>query len=163
MTAAAKQESGKPRSSSIATNRKARRDYHVLETFEAGIELRGTEVKSIRAGRVNLSESYARIDNGEIFLHELDIQPYEYGNVFNHKARRVRRLLLHKREINKLFGVMRIKGQALIPLKLSLKRGRVKLEMGLCKGKQAQDKRETIKRRTADREAARAIAAHKRR
>ncbi len=153
----------KPRGSSIATNRKARRDYHVLETFEAGIELRGTEVKSIRGGRVSLIESYAKLKNGEAFLHELDIQPYEFGNVFNHNPRRVRRLLLHKKEIERLFAKAQIKGLALVPLKLYFKRGRVKVEMGLCRGKHVQDKRETIKRRTADREAARAIAAHKRR
>ncbi len=135
----------------------------MLETIEAGLELRGTEVKSIRAARVSLNESYAKLHKGEVYLYELDIQPYEFGNVFNHDPRRVRRLLLHKKEIERLFSSVQIKGLALIPLKLYFKRGRVKVEMGLCKGKHTQDKRETIKRRTADREAARAIASHKRR
>ncbi len=163
MTASAKKRSSDGGPRAIATNRKARRDYHIIEKIEAGLELRGTEVKSIRAGHVNLTESYGKLENGEVFLHELDIQPYEFGNVFNHDPRRVRRALLHKQEIKKLFGHVALKGHALIPLRIYFKRGKAKVEIGLCKGKLAQDKRETIKRRTADREAARAIAAHKRR
>ncbi|NCC50771.1 MAG: SsrA-binding protein SmpB [Spartobacteria bacterium] len=146
----------------IATNRKARRDYMVLDQIEAGIELQGTEVKSIRAGQVSLNESYARITKGEVYLLDMHIMPYEYGNVFNHPPRRPRKLLLHRREINRLVGLVAEKGQTLIPLKMYLKRGRVKVEIGICKGKQTHDKRETLKRKTADREARRDIAHHSR-
>ena len=142
---------------SVATNRKARRDYHVLQTFEAGIELRGTEVKSVRAGHVSLNESYARVEEGEAFLFNVHIMPYEHGNIHNHDPRRPRRLLLHRSEIHKLFGQTTLKGHALVPLRMYLKRGRVKVELGLCKGKHEIDKREKIKRRTADREAERAM------
>lgn len=147
----------------IATNRKARRDFHVLEKMEAGIELRGTEVKSIRLGKVSLDEAYARVEEGQTLLYGMHVQPYEFGNVHNHDPVRPRRLLLHRREIHRLFGQTAVKGQTLVPLRLYLKRGRVKMELGLCRGKQRTDKREDIKRRTAQREAERAIASRRRR
>jgi SsrA-binding protein len=147
----------------LASNRRARHDYHVLETIEAGVELRGTEVKSLRDGQASLAESYALVENGEAFLVDLHIQPYRFGNVHNHEPRRKRRLLMHRREIARLAGQVALKGQTLIPLQLYLKRGRVKVELALCEGKQTVDKRETIKRRDADRETARVIAAHRRR
>jgi len=115
------------------------------------------------AGHVSLNESYAQIENGEVILQGLHITPYEYGNVFNHEPVRPRRLLLHKNEIRKLFGLVSVKGNTLIPLRIYAVRGRIKIELGLCKGKQTHDKRETIRRRTADRETARTIAEHQRR
>lgn len=141
----------------ITVNRRALRDYQVLERLEAGIELRGTEVKSIRAGHVSLVGSFARIENGEAILFGLNISPYDHGNQFNHDPERPRRLLLHKQEIRKLQAQAEQKGLSLIPLGLNFRRGRVKVDIGVCRGKQTHDKRETIKRRTADREAARAI------
>ncbi len=142
----------------VATNRRARHEYYVLETIEAGIELRGTEVKSVRAGEVSLAESYATIENGQAILHDLHIQPYRCGNVHNHEPKRPRRLLLHRREMARLYGQVTVKGQTLIPLDVHLRNGRVKIELGLCRGKQMDDKRETLRRREADREARRAIA-----
>ena len=142
---------------SIATHRKAFRDYFVEERFEAGIELRGTEVKSLRAGEVNLAGAFARIENGEAVLYQMTVKPYEYGNQFNHEPARPRRLLLHRREIRKLAAETAQKRLALIPLSVYFKRGRVKVELGLCRGKQQHDKRETLKRKTADREAQRAM------
>jgi len=133
------------------------RDYHVLERIEAGIELRGTEVKSIRLGHVSMTGAYARIDEGEAWLLGLNISPYDHGNQFNHDPERPRRLLLHKAEIRKLQAQSEQKGLALVPLSMQFRRGKVKVEIGVCRGKQAHDKRETIKRRTADREAARAM------
>jgi len=147
----------------LADNRKAFRDYFVLERFEAGIELRGTEVKSIRAGHVSLASAFAGVDGGEAILHDLNINPYEHGNRFNHDPDRPRRLLLHRREIDRLRGQIEQKRLTLIPLSVYLKQGLVKIELGLCKGKQQMDKRETLKRRDADREAARAMAAARRR
>ncbi len=146
----------------IATNRKAHRDYHVLDKLEAGIELRGTEVKSIRQGNMNLAEGYARLEkSGDVVLYGVHINPYDHGNVHNHDPVRPRRLLLHRREIKRLFGQTAIKGHALVPLRAYFKRGRVKVELGLCKGKQTIDKREDIKRKTADREAQRAMRARR--
>jgi len=145
----------------LATNRKARRDVHVLETFECGVELVGTEVKSIRAGKLSLAESYARVENGQMLVHGLRIEPYTHGNQFNHDPLRPKRLLLHRKEIDRIDGQVREKGHTLVPLKLYLKRGRVKLELALARGKDVRDKRETLRRRTADREAQRAIAEHK--
>ncbi len=146
----------------IATNRKAHRDYHVLDKLEAGIELRGTEVKSIRQGNMNLAEGYARLEKtGDVVLYGVHINPYDHGNVHNHDPVRPRRLLLHRREIKRLFGQTAIKGHALVPLRAYFKRGRVKVELGLCKGKQTIDKREDIKRKTADREAQRAMRARR--
>ncbi len=141
----------------ITVNRRALRDYHVLERIEAGIELRGTEVKSIRLGHVSMTGAYARIENGEAWLLGLNISPYDHGNQFNHPPERPRRLLLHKQEIRKLQAQSEQKGLALVPLAMLFRRGRVKVEIGVCRGKQSHDKRETIKRRTADREAARAM------
>ena len=145
----------------LATNRKARRDFHVLETFECGVELVGTEVKSIRAGKLSLAESYARVEDGQMLVHGLRIEPYTHGNQFNHDPLRPKRLLLHRKEIDRIDGQVREKGHTLVPLKLYLKRGRVKLELALARGKDVRDKRETLRRRTADREAQRAIAEHK--
>jgi SsrA-binding protein len=141
----------------IASNRKALRDYSVLDRFEAGIELYGTEVKSLREAQVNLTGSYASVDDGQVFVHNVNIKPYEFGNRFNHEAARPRRLLLHRREIVLLRRQAEQKGLALIPMSLYFKRGRVKVELAVCRGKRVVDKRETIRRRTADREAERAM------
>jgi SsrA-binding protein len=146
----------------VATNRRARHEYFVLETVEAGIELHGTEVKSVRAGEVSLAESFASVENGQVLLRDLHIQPYRYGNVHNHEPKRPRRLLLHHREIARLYGQCAVKGQALIPLDIHLRRGLVKVELGVCKGKHTEDKREALRRREADREAQRAISDRRR-
>jgi SsrA-binding protein len=146
----------------IASNRRALHDYEVLDRYEAGIELRGTEVKSLRQGHVSMVGSYAAVENGQAVLYGITIQPYEFGNRFNHAPDRPRRLLLHKREILKLQAGVEKKGYSLIPLKLYFKNQRVKVELGLCRGKKLYDKRETLKRKTADREAARAMAAARR-
>ena len=151
-------ESKGPGPQALATNRQARRDFHILEQLEAGIELQGTEVKSIRAGKASLAQSYARVEGDEVILHGLHVEPYAHGNRFNHDPVRPRRLLLHRQELRRLHGQVAVKGQTLVPLRLYLKRGRVKVELGLGKGKHDRDKRETLKRRTADREAQRAIA-----
>ena len=147
----------------LATNRRARHDYHVLERLETGIELRGTEVKSIRAGEASLRECFARVDRGELMIEGMHVQPYSHGNVHNHEPTRTRKLLAHRSEIDRLAGQVSLKGCALIPLRLLLRRGRVKVDLGVCRGKQQADKRETLRRRTADREAERAIAARVRR
>lgn len=144
----------------LATHRRARHEYKVLETVECGLELRGTEVKSLRDGHVSMAESFADVARGEIFVRGMRIEPYGHGNRFNHDPLRPKKLLLHRREIDRLMGQVATKGATLIPLQLYLKRGRVKLELGLCKGKDIHDKRETLKRRTADREARRAISDH---
>ena len=136
-------------------NRKARHDYFIHEAYEAGLELFGTEVKSLRAGKANLKDSYAEIKNGELFLQNMHISPYEQGNIFNHEPLRPKRLLMHKGEILKLFGKTREKGFTLIPLKVYFKRGRAKVELALAKGKQAHDKRQTIKDRDWKRDQAR--------
>ncbi|MCE9616640.1 MAG: SsrA-binding protein SmpB [Lentisphaerae bacterium] len=145
----------------LASNRKARHDFHILNRVEAGIELRGTEVKSLRAGQANLTGAYARAENGQMWLYHLTIPAYEFGNQFNHDPERVRRLLLHKHEIDRLSALVEQQGQTLVPLGLFLKNGRVKVDLGICKGKTHGDQRETLRRRTADREAQRAIAARK--
>jgi SsrA-binding protein len=149
-------QSGKPGGKLIA-NRKALRDYLMLERCEAGIELQGTEVKSIKAGRANLTGAFARIENREAFLHNFNVLPYEYGNVFNHEANRPRRLLLHRREIGRLQVQIEQKGHALIPINIYLRKGLVKVELALCKGKRHSDKREILRKRTAEREAQRAM------
>lgn len=136
----------------IAQNKKARHDYFVEETYEAGIELFGTEVKSIRAGTVNLKDSYCRFKNGELFAVGFHISPYEKGNVFNRDPLRDKRLLMHKKEILKLDGLCAREGYAVIPLSLYFSSSRVKMEIGLCKGKKLYDKREDAARRDADRE-----------
>ena len=136
----------------IAVNRQARHDYFVEDTFECGIALAGTEVKSLRAGTVNLKDSYCIIKDGELFVISMHISPYEKGNIFNRDPMRQRKLLMHRREINRLFGLVKQDGYSLIPLSLYFKGSRVKLEMGLCKGKKLHDKRESTARRDADRE-----------
>ncbi len=136
----------------IAENRKARHEYFVLESFEAGIELVGTEVKSIRQGGVNLKDAWCSIDNGEIFVRGMHISPYEKGNIFNRDPMRVRKLLMHKREINKLFGTVKQDGLSLIPLSIYFKDSRVKMQVGLCKGKKLYDKRADAAKRDANRE-----------
>lgn len=141
----------------ITVNRKARHDYFVLETYEAGIELFGTEVKSLRAGTVNLKDSWCNIENGELFLLGTHISPYEKGNIFNRDPLRVRKLLMHKKEIMKLFGTIKQDGYSLIPLSMYFKNAHVKVEVGLCKGKKLYDKREDMAKRDAKREMDRAI------
>ena len=135
----------------VAQNKKARHDYFVLETYEAGIELFGTEVKSIRKGRLNLKDSWCSIDGGEIFVKGMHISPYEQGNIFNRDPMRVRRLLMHKREINRLLGVTKQQGLTLVPLSVYFLKGRAKLEVGLCKGKKLYDKREVAAEKDAKR------------
>lgn len=146
----------------IATNRKALRDYFVEERLETGIQLQGTEVKSIKEGHVDMQGSFASIEHNQCVLSNLNVTPYEFGNRFNHDPVRPRYLLLHKREIQKLKALVEQKGHTLIPLSIYLKKGLVKIELGICKGKKQVDKRETIKRKTAEREAERVIA-HSRR
>jgi SsrA-binding protein len=141
----------------ITENRKARHDYHVLDTWEAGVALLGTEVKSIREGRVNLRDSYARVEGGEVWLMNVHISPYSHRGYATHDELRQRKLLLHRHEIRKLIGQVAEKGLTLVPLELYFKKGRVKVLMALAKGKQAHDKRETIKRREADRETRAAV------
>ena len=141
----------------ISSNRKAFHDYFVLERFEAGIELFGTEVKSIRAGQVNLKDSYCTIREGELFVRGMHVSPYEKGNIFNRDPVRIRRLLMHKREIRKLHDLQKQDGYALIPLSLYFKDSRVKVELGLCKGKKTYDKRDAIAKRDAKREMERAV------
>ena len=145
-------------SETIATNRKARRDFHVVESFEVGIELRGAEVKSLRARDASLDEGYARIEGSQVILHGLHINPYKYSRGDDLDPKRPRRLLLHAHEIRRLIGHTAEKGRTLVPLKLYLKRGRIKLQLALCEGKQHADKRETLKRKTAEREAQREIS-----
>ncbi|MBR5521810.1 MAG: SsrA-binding protein SmpB [Oscillospiraceae bacterium] len=141
----------------ITVNRVARHEYFVLETFEAGIELFGTEIKSIRNGSVNLKESWADIQNGEVFVYGMHISPYEKGNIFNKDPFRVRKLLLHKKEINKLMGKIKQDGLTLVPLSLYFKKQYVKVELGLCKGKKLYDKRDAMAKRDAKRDIDRAI------
>jgi SsrA-binding protein len=140
-----------------AVNRSASHNYFLLEKFETGIVLTGTEVKSIRAGRANLKDAYGLIDKGELWLLNAHIGPYEHGNIFNHEPRRTRKLLVHKDELRKLVGKTQQRGFTLVPTRLYFKNGKVKLEMALAKGKQLWDKRETERRRTADREAREAV------
>ncbi len=140
----------------ILSNPKARRDFHILETFEAGIVLRGTEVKALRAGKGQISDAFARIENDQAYLYNAHIDEYAFGNRQNHNPKAVRKLLLHKREIRKLFALAAVKGNALVPLSFYWKNGRVKVALGVGKGKAEYDKRETIKRREADRELKRA-------
>jgi SsrA-binding protein len=136
----------------IADNRKARHDYLILETYEAGIALLGTEVKAIREGRVNLRDSYARVEGGEAWMLNVHISPYSHRGYADHAETRQRKLLLHRHEIRKLIGRTAEKGLTLVPLQMYFKNGRVKVLVGLARGKQAHDKRETIRRREADRE-----------
>src|SRR5215470_14654694 len=141
----------------IAENRKASHDYHLLETFEAGVVLLGTEVKAIREGRVNLRDSFARVEDGEVFIYNMNVSPYSHRGYADHEPLRRRKLLLHRDEIRKLIGKTVEKGMTLVPLRLYFKNGRVKMAVSLAKGKKEYDKRETIKRREADRETRAAI------
>lgn len=141
----------------IAQNKKAHHDYFVFESYEAGIELCGTEVKSLRAGRVNLKDSWCNIVDGEIFVNGMHISPYDHGNVFNKDPMRVRRLLMHKKEILKLFGTLQQQGLSLIPISLYFKGSKVKMQVGLCKGKKLYDKRASMAERDAKRNIDRAL------
>ncbi|MFZ5354697.1 MAG: SsrA-binding protein SmpB [Bacillota bacterium] len=136
----------------IAQNKKARHDYFIEQTYEAGIELSGTEVKSIRQGSVNLKDSYAQVEKGEVYVHNMHISPYEKGNIFNKDPMRTRRLLLHRYEINKLIGYVQQKGYTLVPLSIYLKGSLVKVELAVAKGKLLHDKRHDIAERDAKRE-----------
>src|ERR671919_612096 len=136
----------------IAENRKAFHDYHLLETFEAGVVLLGTEVKAIREGRVNLRDSYARVEDGEVFLYNVTISPYSHRGYADHEPLRKRKLLLHKQEIRKLIGKTVERGMTLVPVRVYFKNGRVKVAISLAKGKKTYDKRETIKKRETERE-----------
>lgn len=140
----------------ILNNPKARRDYHIIETFEAGIVLHGTEVKALRAGRGQLSDAFARIDRDEVFLYNAHIEEYSHGNLQNHEPKAPRKLLLHRAEIRKLFGLAAVEGNAIFPLSLYWKNGKVKVALGVGKGKAQYDKREDLKKREADRELKRA-------
>ncbi len=141
----------------IATNRKAFHEYFVIESFEAGISLCGTEVKSIRNGGVNLKDAWCNVENGEMIIKQMHISPYEYGNVFNRNSKRDRKLLMHKREIMRLLGEVKQQGLTLIPLSLYFKGSRVKVQVGLCKGKQLHDKRAVAAKKDADRVIRRAL------
>ncbi|PYJ87334.1 MAG: SsrA-binding protein [Verrucomicrobia bacterium] len=140
----------------ILTNSKARRDYHILETVEAGIVLRGTEVKSLRAGKGQISDAFARVDKDEVWLYNAHIDEYSHGNLQNHQPKAPRKLLLHKSEIRKLFDLAAVKGNALVPLSFYWKNGNVKVALAACKGKVQYDKRQDMKKRDADRELKRA-------
>ena len=141
----------------VAGNKKARHDYFVEETYEAGIELFGTEVKSLRLGQVNLKDSWCDIQNGELFIKQMHISPYEKGNIFNKDPIRPRKLLMHKKEILKLYGTLKQEGLTLVPLSLYFKNSRVKVELGLCKGKKLYDKRNDMAKRDAKRTIDRAM------
>lgn len=141
----------------VARNKKAYHDYFVLESYEAGIELFGTEVKSCRQGKINLKDAWCSIDDGQLYVNGMHISPYEQGNIFNRDPDRKRRLLMHKREIDKLFGTLKTQGLTLIPLSAYFRKGKLKIQVGLCKGKKNYDKRETIARRDAERETQRAL------
>jgi SsrA-binding protein len=149
---------GKQGQKIISDNRQARFQYEIIDSFETGIELKGTEVKSIRAGRVNMRDGFALVRNGEVWLHNVHISPYQSsGAYFNHEPLRVRRLLMHREEIRKLLGKVEQKGLTLVPLKMYFKRGWVKVSLGLGKGKKLHDKRESLKRKQDQRDVARAL------
>ena len=141
----------------LAKNRKARHDYQVLETFEAGLALQGTEVKSCREGNISLVDAYAQVKDGELWLVNAHTAPYGHGNRYNHDPKRDRKLLMHKREIRRIAQATEAKGLTVIPLRFYLSRGRIKVELGLCKGKNVHDKRQTLKRKIADRESREAM------
>src|SRR5215203_3980762 len=151
------------RKQSIARNPKATHDYHILETWETGIVLTGTEVKSLRNGKASIREAYARVRNGEVFLDGMNITPYEQGNRYNHDPVRTRKLLLHRREIERMIGAVEQRGLTLVPLELYFSKGRAKVALALGKGKKQHDKRETIKRKVMEREVARAVSVRGRR
>ena len=146
----------------IAQNKKAYHDYHIEETLEAGIVLTGTEVKSLRAGRVNLRDSYAAVENGELFLIGVHISPYEQGNIFNHDPLRNRKLLVHAARCARLYGKVQVSGYTLVPTKMYFKDGRAKVEIGLAKGKTTYDKRETLAKKEAQRDMERAFRSRRR-
>lgn len=146
----------------VAANKKAYHDYHIEESYEAGMLLKGTEVKSLREGRANLKDSFARVENEEIFLYNCHISPYSHGNIANHDPLRTRKLLMHKGEIQRLMGKMMQKGYTLLPLKIYFKDGKAKVELALAKGKKQYDKREAIKKRDAAREMEKAFKEEKR-
>ena len=146
------------RRQSVARNPKATHDYHILETWESGIVLTGTEVKSLRNGKASIKEAYARVRNGEVYLEGMNITPYEQGNRYNHDPVRSRKLLLHRREIEKLIGAVEQKGLTLVPLELYFRSGRAKVVLALGRGKKTHDKREALKRRVSEREAARDVS-----
>ena len=141
----------------VARNKKAYHDYTVLESFEAGIELFGTEVKSCRQGKINLKDSWCSIDKRDVFVNGMHISPYEHGNIFNRDPDRKRKLLLHRREIDRLFGTLKTQGYTLIPLSAYFRKGKLKIQVGLCKGKKNYDKRDAIARKDAEREKQRAM------
>ncbi len=145
----------------VATNRKARHDYFILETYEAGIELVGTEVKSIRAGHVNLKDSFCQVKDGEMYVYQMHVSPYEQGNIFNKDPMRPRKLLLHRREITKLYAQVKQDGFALVPLSIYFKNSRLKLEIGVAKGKKLYDKRAAMAERDTKREMDRAMKANR--
>jgi SsrA-binding protein len=145
----------------VCQNKKARYDYEIIEVIEAGMVLLGTEVKSLRQGRANLKDSYARIKDGELFLMQCHISPYTHAYYDNHEPDRVRKLLVHKREIKRLQGKTEEKGLTLVPLKIYFKDGKAKIELALARGKRSYDKRETLKRKTEERELERAIKDHR--
>lgn len=158
-----KKKNTDPGAGVLATNRKAQRDFHILEKIEAGLVLTGTEVKSIKQGHASIQEGYIHIDDHmEAWLVGCTIQPYDHGNVFNHNQTRERKLLLHRKETARLYGKIREKGLTIVPLKLYLVRGKVKVRIGLARGKNVVDKRETIKRREDDRDSQRAMRGHNR-
>jgi SsrA-binding protein len=149
--------------STIAVNRRARHEYHIDETFEAGLVLTGTEIKSVRAHKVNLADAYARVEHGEAWLIGAHISPWDTGNRNNHEPKRIRKLLLHRGEIDEIVGRARQKGQTIVPLRLYISRGRAKVELGIARGKQLHDKRRDIAERDAQREVARELAEARRR
>jgi SsrA-binding protein len=146
----------------IAENRQVRHEYFILESFEAGIELVGTEVKSIRNGGVNLKDRWCAVEHGQLFVKQMHIAPYKRGNIFNRDSLRVRKLLMHKKEIASLYGKLKTQGLTLVPISIYFKDSKVKLQLGLCKGKQLHDKRADTAERTAKRDIARAIKEHNR-
>ena len=162
MTPKTSASSAKPEIERVAQNRKARYLYHILETLEAGLVLTGTEVKSLRAGKASLTDAYAMVDRGEVWLMNLHISPYEQGNQFNHVPKRRRKLLVHHRDIQRLIGKTREKGLTLVPLSIYFKKGWAKVEIALAKGKKSYDKREDVAKRDADREIARALSRKRR-
>ncbi len=148
-------------SRAVAQNKKAYHDYFVIESYEAGIELFGTEVKSVRQGKLNLKDSWCSIDDGEIFANGMHISPYEHGNIFNRDPMRPKKLLMHKKEINKLYGLTKQQGYAIIPLSVYFKKGKAKVQLGLCKGKKLYDKREDAAKKSAARSIERAVRGEK--
>lgn len=147
----------------IVVNRKARHDYEILETYETGIALVGTEVKALRVGKANLKDSYAGLKNGEVWLFGVHISPYSHGNIFNHSPERDRKLLLHRREIRRLIGKTKETGLTLVPLRMYFKHGKAKVELGLARGKKQYDKREAIAKRDVERDVRREMRSRQRR